>query len=200
MATRPDFAPKATTLTGALVRLEPLTAGHFDALYEAGRPEELWRWTTHRIQSLAEMKDYLETALLWQRQGTALPFVTIAQSTGEVIGSTRFANIDVANRRLEIGWTWVTPSWQRTGANNEAKLLMLRHAFEELGAIRVEFKTDSLNDRSRTALRGIGASEEGTLRNHMIVWDGRLRHSVYYSVIAEEWPRVKALLEQRLGR
>lgn len=200
METRPDFAPTPITLSGRIVRLEPLTRAHFDALYEAGRPEELWRWTANRIQNQAEMRDYLETALLWQGQGTAVPFVTIAQSTGAVIGSTRFANIDWANRRLEIGWTWVTPSWQRSGANCEAKLLMLRHAFEELGAIRVEFKTDSLNEKSRGALKGIGATEEGTLRNHMIVWNGRLRHSVYYSVIVDEWPRVGALLEQRLRR
>ena len=194
------FDPKPVTLSGRIVRLEPLRLEHLDALCAAGLHEELWRWTTTRVQSRAEMEAYVRTALEWQAAGSAVPFVTIDQSTGAVIGSTRFANIDREHRRMEIGWTWVTPSYQRSGANVEAKLLMLEHAFEELGAIRVEFKTDSLNEKSRRALLAIGAQEEGTLRNHFIVWDGRYRHSVYYSVIASEWPRVKALLQARLMR
>ena len=194
------FDPKPVTLSGRIVRLEPLRLEHLDALCAAGLHEELWRWTTTRVQSRAEMEAYVRTALEWQAAGSAVAFVTIDQSTGEVIGSTRFANIDREHRRMEIGWTWVTPSYQRSGANVEAKLLMLEHAFEELGAIRVEFKTDSLNEKSRRALLAIGAQEEGTLRNHFIVWDGRYRHSVYYSVIASEWPRVKALLQARLMR
>jgi N-acetyltransferase len=185
-------------LAGDVVRLEPLAESHVAVLSSAGLHPELWEWTTTRITSEREMAEYVQTALQWGRDGTALPFVTIAQQTGEVIGSTRFANIDRANRRMEIGWTWVTPAWQRTGANVEAKLLMMEHAFERLGCIRVEFKTDSLNEKSRRALAGIGATEEGTLRNHMIVWDGRLRHSVYFSVIVSEWPAVKSLLRRRL--
>jgi N-acetyltransferase len=187
-----------TVLAGEIVRLEPLSLAHVPALTEVGLDPELWRWTTNRITSEREMAEYVEVALRWAKEGTALPFVTIGQRTGAVIGTSRFANIDRANRRMEIGWTWVTPAWQRTGANVEAKLLMMGHAFERLGCIRVEFKTDSLNEKSRRALLGIGAKEEGTLRNHMIVWDGRLRHSVYFSVIESEWPKVKSQLQQRL--
>ena len=187
-----------TVLSGEIVRLEPLGVAHVPALTRVGLHPELWQWTTTRIENEREMAEYVQSALDWARAGTALPFVTIAQATGEVIGTSRFANIDRANRRVEIGWTWVTPEWQRTGANVEAKLLMMEYAFERLGCIRVEFKTDSLNQKSRRALLGIGAKEEGTLRNHMVVWDGRLRHSVYFSVIESEWAGVKSLLQQRL--
>jgi len=186
-------------LSGQIVRLEPLRLEHIQPLAAVGLHPELWRWTTTRAQTVDDIRTYVETALSWQREETALPFVTVAQSSGEVIGSTRFANIDHANRRAEIGWTWVTPAWQRTGANVEAKYLMLQHAFETLGCIRVEFKTDALNEKSRTALRGIGAIEEGILRSHMIVWDGRLRDSVYYSVLPSEWPDVKRRLVEKLS-
>ena len=132
--------------------------------------------------------------------GSALPFATIDTASERVIGSTRYGNIDHANRRLEIGWTFVAPAWQRTRINTEAKYLMLRYAFETLGSIRVELKTDALNQTSRRAIARIGAREEGTLRHHMICADGRLRDTVYYSVIAPEWPGVKAALEARLQR
>jgi RimJ/RimL family protein N-acetyltransferase len=195
----PTMSFDPVVLSGRIVRLEPLTLAHVPALAAAGLHDELWRWTTTQLRTESDLRDYVETALQWQAEGTALPFVTRAAGTNEVIGSTRFANIDRPNRRAEIGWTWVTPRWQRSGANVEAKYLMLQHAFEELGCNRVEFKTDSLNEKSRKALLGIGAKEEGTLRNHMVVWDGRLRHSVYFSVIASEWPGVKSRLERRLG-
>jgi RimJ/RimL family protein N-acetyltransferase len=126
--------------------------------------------------------------------GTEVPFVTVERATGRPIGSSRYMNIVADHRRLEIGWTWVGTAWQRRGANREAKLLMLEHAFEVLGCHRVEFKTDSLNERSRAALLGIGATFEGIFRNHMVMPEGRLRHSAYYSVIDDEWPRVKAAL------
>jgi N-acetyltransferase len=193
-----SFQP--VVLEGRIVRLEPLTREHIPALLTAGLHEELWRWTTVRLGTETDLRDYVETALRWQADGTALPFATVSVQTGQVIGSTRFANLDRENRRAEIGWTWVTPEWQRSGANVEAKYLMLQYAFERMGCIRVEFKTDSLNEKSRRALRGIGAVEEGTLRNHMVVWDGRLRHSVYFSVIDSEWPDVKQHLESRLTR
>ena len=119
---------------------------------------------------------------------------------GTIVGGTRYLNIEPQHRRLEIGYTWIAPPWQRTAINTEAKLLMLSHAFNALGALRVEFKTDSLNAQSRKALAGIGATEEGTLRNHMLYESGRRRHSVYFSVIEEEWPRVRMHLEQRLAR
>ena len=127
-----------------------------------------------------------------------MPFATIELSSGRPIGSTRFGNVDLVNRRVEIGWTWVGRPWQRSAVNTEAKLLMLGHAFEHLRCNRVEFKTDSLNEASRNALLGIGAKEEGTLRNHMVTESGRLRHSVYYSVVVEEWPAVREHLERRL--
>jgi N-acetyltransferase len=198
----PDARPmrlEPVTLTGRIVRLEPMTIEHVPALTAAGLHEDLWRWTPTRIVNEAQMREFVETALRWQTEGTALPFVTCSVETGEVVGSTRFANVDAANRRAEIGWTWLRPEWQRTGANREAKLLMLRHAFEVLGCVRVEFKTDALNQKSRNALLGIGATEEGTLRSHMIVWNGRLRDSVYFSVLPGEWPEVKARLEQSLA-
>jgi RimJ/RimL family protein N-acetyltransferase len=188
------------TLQGSHVRLEPLTAGHLDGLCEFGLDSDIWRWTTTRLRSRENMVEYLEAALDDERKGTARPFATISINSGQVIGSTRFGNIDLHNRHVEIGWTWVGVPWQRTAVNTEAKYLMLRHAFEVLGCIRVEFKTDSINERSRNALLRIGAKEEGTLRNHMIVYDGRYRHTVYFSVIDSEWPDVKANLEAKLAR
>jgi N-acetyltransferase len=186
------------TLQGNYVRLEPLSLEHLDQLCEVGLQPELWRWTTTIIDTRADMISYVETALREQREGSALPFATVLNETSRVVGCSRFANINRENRRVEIGWTWVGIPWQRTAVNTEAKYLMLRHAFETLGCIRVEFKTDSMNQRSRKALLGIGATEEGTFRNHMIVHDGRYRHSVYFSIIDSEWPEVKSKLETRL--
>ena len=137
------------------------------------------------------MYGYASSALDDQQKGIALPFITRDRATSRIVGSTRFGNIDTANRRAEIGWTWVAPSWQRTYVNTEAKLLMLMHAFETWNCIRVEFKTDALNERSRQALARIGAYEEGIFRNHMITETGRFRDSVYFSIIDSEWPSVK---------
>ena len=187
------------TLFGNVVRLEPLSLSHHQALCEVGLDPELWRLSTSSLNNPDDMRKYIETAAQWQAQGTALPFATIEQSSGRVVGSTRFANIDAANRRGEIGWTWIASPWQRTAVNTEAKYLMLKHAFEELGFIRVELKTDSLNTRSRNAILRIGAKEEGFFRNHMICENGRIRHSVYFSIVDAEWPQVKAALEQKLG-
>jgi N-acetyltransferase len=187
------------TLEGKHVRLEPLSPAHHAALAEVGLDEELWRWIPAPVRTPEEMRAYIETALREQAAGTALPFSTVERATGRPIGSTRFANIDRANRRVEIGWTWIARPWQRTAVNTEAKYLMLRHAFETLGCIRVELKTDSLNQRSRHAILRIGAQEEGTFRNHMITSSGRVRHSVYYSIIDSEWPAVKARLLERLS-
>jgi N-acetyltransferase len=183
------------TLRGELVRLEPLTLGHVDGLARVGLEPELWRWIPTAVTNADEMRAYVQIALDERSRGVAMPFATIDQSSGRVIGSSRYANIDQINRRLEIGWTWLTSAYQRTGANTEAKLLMLKHAFEELGAIRVEFKTDALNSKSRAALARIGATEEGTFRNHLITQSGRIRDSVYFSIIDKEWPSVKARLE-----
>jgi RimJ/RimL family protein N-acetyltransferase len=178
----------------------PLTAEHIEPMFAVASDQDLWRWTTTQIASMDDMRAYVETALAAQKEGTALPFATLDAQTGEIIGSTRFANIDRANRRLEIGWTWLRRDRQRTGCNTEAKYLMLTHAFDVLGCIRVELKTDALNARSRAAIRRIGGVEEGILRAHMITASGRLRDTVYYSVLNSEWPAVRARLEEMLGR
>lgn len=188
------------TLTGASVRLSPLSLDHLDQLCAIGLAEELWKVTMTRIRTRAEMEEYIATALRWQNEGTALPFVIIELSSNTAVGSTRYANVDTVNRRLEIGWTWIARPWQRTAVNTEAKYLLLEHAFETLGCLRVEFKTDSLNQQSRNAILRIGAKEEGMLRNHMITPSGRYRHSVYYSIIDEEWAGVKKDLQAKIRR
>lgn len=187
-------------LEGQHVRLEPLRLEHHARLCEVGLDEELWRWTTTLIRTPLEMRAYMETALEDEAAGVSLPFATIEKASGRVVGSTRYGNIDRANRRVEIGWTWVGRDWQRTFVNTEAKYLMLRHAFETLNCLRVEFKTDSLNERSRNAILRLGAKLEGTFRNHMIAYNGRIRHSVFFSIIDSEWPQVKASLEEKLSR
>ena len=188
------------TLTGEAVRLEPLSLDHHAGLCEAGLDPAIWRWTNVRISTAEDMRGYIEDALRLRDAGSALPFASIERASGRVVGSTRYLNIDRANRKLEIGGTFVAPAWQRTRINTEAKYLMLRHAFETLGAIRVEFKTNARNEASRRAIARIGAREEGTLRNHMISPDGSYRDSVYFSVIESEWPQVKAALEAKLKR
>ncbi|MBV9773232.1 MAG: GNAT family N-acetyltransferase [Gemmatimonadetes bacterium] len=189
-----------TTLAGRHVRLEPLSLAHVDALCEVGLDPELWRWTLTLIRTPEEMRDFVETALREQAAGVSLPFATVDAATGRVIGSTRFGNVSREHRRVEIGWTWVARPWQRTPANTEAKYLMLRHAFETLGCVRVELKTDALNARSRAAILRIGAREEGILRRHMISQGGRMRDTVYFSVLDDEWPGVRAALEAKLAR
>jgi N-acetyltransferase len=188
------------TLDGHLVRLEPLSLDHVAGLAEVALDPAIWTWTIARPTTAGELRSWAETALAGRDSGTELPFATIDRASGRPIGSSRFMNIVLEHRRVEIGWTWVAPAWQRTGANREAKLLMLGHAFDTLGCRRVEFKTDSLNEPSRTALLGIGAQFEGIFRNHMVMPDGRMRHSAYYSVIDEEWPAVRERLERSLAR
>jgi RimJ/RimL family protein N-acetyltransferase len=187
-------------LRGTHIRLEPLSLDRLDGLCEVGLDPAIWRWAPKPITTCEEMRIDVETALGWQAEGTALPFATILHETDQIVGSTRFANVDLENKHMEIGWTWIGKPWQRTAVNTEAKYLMLRHAFEELRCIRVEFKTDSLNEKSRAALLRVGAKEEGTFRNHMITSSGRYRHSVFFSVIDSEWPEVKKRLEERLAQ
>jgi RimJ/RimL family protein N-acetyltransferase len=191
------------TLTGRCVRLEPLTLAHAPALAAAGLAPELWRWIPTPVTTAAEMEAWVRTALEEQRRGIALPFAIVDLAGGAVIGSTRYANLAIAEGRLEIGWTWITPAFQRTPANTEAKLLLLTHAFEVLRLNRVEFKTDALNEQSRRALGRIGAVEEGVFRRHRITASGRVRDTVYFSIIREEWPqaraRLRAMLERRPG-
>jgi len=191
------------TLQGTHVRLEPLSLGHLDGLCAVGFDPRIWTWTTSAVRNRKEMESYVATALREKDQGLALPFATVAlapDGSAAVVGSTRFGNIDVSSRRVEIGWTWIHPDWQRTAVNTEAKLLMLRHAFETWNCLRVELKTDTRNDRSRAAILRIGAREEGTFRKHMLTESGRIRDSVYFSIVDDEWPEVKARLLARLAR
>ena len=186
-------------LEGKHVRLEPLTQAHHAQLCEVGFDDELWRLTTTIIRTPEDMKKYIDTALKDFSEGKALPFAIIEKGSNTAVGSTRFGNIDTTHRRVEIGWTWIARQWQRTFINTEAKYLLLSHAFDTLGCMRVEFKTDSNNSRSRNALMRIGAKEEGVFRNHMIMPGGRIRHSVYFSIIDSEWNEVKRELEKKLA-
>jgi RimJ/RimL family protein N-acetyltransferase len=191
-----DLSP--CVLEGSVIRLEPLDLHHLDGLSAVGLDPEIWRFTIAKVDSRSAMEHYIAQALAEQRAGIALPFVTVLKASGKVIGSTRFHSAVPAHRRVEIGWTWLGRSWQRTGANTEAKYLMLRHAFERWGCLRVEFKTSTLNQRSRAALGRIGAVEEGVLRSHMINEDGTIRDSVYFSILEDEWPGVKLKLERMM--
>ena len=186
------------TLEGSHVRLEPLSESHHDALCAVGLDPELWKWIPIQVLDREQMMNYIRRELGEQAQGTSVPFATVERSSSTVVGATRFMNIDAANKRVEIGSTWIAGPWQRTAINTEAKYLMMRYAFETLGCNRVELKTDSLNDKSRNAILRIGAKQEGILRSHMTTWSGRLRDTVYFSVIAPEWPDVKAGLEAKL--
>jgi len=185
-------------LLGKHVRLAPLARGHVPALCAVGLEPELWRWSTEPVRTSDDMRAYVERALSAAAAGSALPFAVTLTADGRVIGSTRYANTAIEHDRLEIGWTWYGLPWQRTAVNTECKLLLLRHAFETLGAVRVELKTDALNTRSRAAILRIGAVEEGTLRAHMRATDGRRRDTVYFSILDSEWPGVRARLERRL--
>ena len=185
-------------LRGKEVRLEPLGLIHAQGLYNRGRVEADW---THLPRScfvdLADTRHWIDEALAVEGQ---LPFAIVETAKDKVIGSTRYLNIRPEHRSLEIGWTWLGQNWQRTAINTETKLLLLSHAFEKLGCIRVEFKTDTRNERSQRALQRIGATKEGVLRNHMIVQDEFVRDSVYFSVISSEWLDVKERLERLGGR
>jgi RimJ/RimL family protein N-acetyltransferase len=187
-------------LEGRHVRLEPLTMAHHAGLCEVGLDADLWRWVTSNIATPDDMRKYIEIALKAQSDGIALPFATIDKASGRVVGSTRFGNIEKANRGVEIGWTWIGKAWQRTAINTEAKYLMLTHAFEVFCCIRLALKTDVLNEKSRNAIVRLGAKEEGIFRNHMIMDSGRVRNSIWFSILDREWPDVKAGLEAKLAR
>ncbi|TME80393.1 MAG: GNAT family N-acetyltransferase [Chloroflexi bacterium] len=188
------------TLQGAVVRLEPLDLAHVDALAEVALDDRLWQWNPWPVRSRDDLEAYVETAVAGLAAGTMLPFATVDLASGRPIGSSRLANISADDFRAEIGWTWVGVPWQRTAVNSETKLLMLEHAFSNWGCHRVEFKTDSLNEQSRNALLGIGATFEGIFRNHMVTESGRLRHSAYYSITDDDWPAVRGRLEARVER
>jgi len=188
------------TLEGRFVRLEPMRVEHCRALIAVGLGQDIFRYFPINIDTPEQMEAYVRHCVAGIEAGEFVTWVTVSRETDEVAGATGYLNIDRANRKLEIGGTRISPRWQRKAVNTEAKYLQLTHAFETLGCVRVEFKTDSLNEKSRAALLRIGAIEEGTLRNHIIMPDGRFRHSVYFSMIEAEWPSVKARLEGMLGR
>jgi RimJ/RimL family protein N-acetyltransferase len=187
-------------LEGQHVRLVPLTIEHAPALAEVGADPDLWTWTLSQPTTPDTMREYVEAALAKAATGTSLPFVTTEAATGRVIGSTRFHNFEPPHPRVEIGYTWIARPWQRTPVNTEAKYLMMRHAFETLGLARVELRTDALNQRSRAAIGRLGATQEGILRRHMLTESGRIRDTVYFSILDDEWPGVKARLEEQLAR
>jgi len=197
----PEPMPVApVTLEGRHVRLEPMAPEHVAALAAACADPAMWTYMPLDGSTAAGMAAIVAAAMEARERGLELPFTTFERATGRVVGGSRYLNIDRLNHRLEIGYTFVAPPWQRSAVNSEAKLLMLAHAFDHLRANRVELKTDALNVQSRTAILGIGATFEGIFRNHMIMRQGRLRDSAYYSITVQEWPAVRALLEARLAR
>ncbi|MGA7220616.1 MAG: GNAT family protein [Candidatus Sulfotelmatobacter sp.] len=200
LTTTPLEIAASFALEGAVVRLEPLRAEHEEKFWEAAEDalDDIFQWIPYRMKTREDFRRLVEKAFAEQARGESIVFATTERSSGRVIGSTRFMNIDRINRRVEIGSTWIAPAWQRTAANTEAKYLMLRQAFEVWKCIRVELKTDALNQRSRNAILRIGAKEEGTLRRHLITWTGRVRDSVYFSILDREWPEVESALQEKL--
>jgi N-acetyltransferase len=188
------------TLEGTVVRLEPIRRDHASDFWSIAKDalDDIFEWIPYRMKAREDFERLVEKAFDEQKRGESVVFATVERGSARVIGSTRYMNIDRINRRVEIGSTWIAPPWQRTAVNTEAKYLMLRHAFEVWKCMRVELKTDALNQRSRNAILRIGAKEEGTLRKHLITWTGRVRDTVYFSILDSEWPEVKAKLEGRL--
>ena len=187
-------------IKGQHVRLEPLTYAHTDSLIAAADDGEIWKSDVTVVPSADTIHRYIEDALLGLERGSELPFAIVRKATGSVVGTTRFYEIVPADRRVAVGYTWLARSAQRTPVNTETKLLLLKHAFDHWKCVRVEFITDVLNQQSRDAILRLGAKQEGILRNHMIMPSGRIRDSIFFSVIAEEWPEVRANLEAKLDR
>lgn len=196
-------AATATTATvrelvGERVRLEPLELRHHDGLCEAVRDGSLWELAVTIVPDPDGVRGFIEDAVAARAEGTQIPYATVDAATGRVVGSTRLMVINTAHRRLEIGWTFLAESWQRTGVNTEAKLLMLTHAFEAMGMNRVELLTDVRNAKSRAAILRLGATHEGVLRHHMVMPDGWIRDTAVYGITRPEWPEAKRTLEARL--
>jgi RimJ/RimL family protein N-acetyltransferase len=198
----PLYIVMPVTLEGSAVRLEPICREHAGLFWDVAKDalDDIFRWIPYCMKVPEDFELLVEKALSEQERGESVVFATVERQSGRVIGSTRFMNIDRANRRVEIGSTWIAPAWHRTTVNTETKYLMLRHAFEVWQSMRVELKTDALNQRSRNAILRLGAKEEGTLRKHVITWTGRVRDTVYFSILEEEWPEVKARLENLLKK
>ncbi len=196
--TRTWFEPPV--LIGETVLLEPLRPDHLAGLTAAGRDPRIWTWMPTDGSTDAGMGTIVDAALAGHAARSMVPFVTVERAGGRVVGSSRYLNVAPADLRLEIGWTWIDPALQRTAVNTEAKLAMLGHAFDALGCRRVELKTDALNSQSRAAILGIGATFEGIFRKHMVMAGGRARDTAYYSILDDEWPLVRARLQERLER
>jgi len=189
------------TLTGQYVQLEPLAESHVPDLAVAGADENIWRWMPYGVVTTEEkMRAWVREILSRQARGTDLVFAVIHLASGRAVGSTRYMDIQPQNNALEIGGTWYAAAHQRTAVNTECKLLMLTHAFEKLGAARVQIKTDLRNERSQRAIERLGAVREGVLREHMLMPDGYRRSSVYYSILAREWPTIKVRLTEKLAQ
>ncbi|RIK30366.1 MAG: GNAT family N-acetyltransferase [Anaerolineae bacterium] len=195
------FEVKPVVLTGKHVRLEPMTLDHVEPLAEIGAGHDFWDFMVYgKIEDVEAMRGWVMDILARAERGTDLPFVAIHLASGRVAGATRYLNIMPNDRGLEVGGTWYGVEFQRTAVNTECKYLLFEHAFETLGAIRVQLKTDSRNERSQRAIERIGGVKEGTLRNHMILPDGVIRDSVYYSILDSEWAAVKKRLEEMMEK
>ncbi len=198
--------PQPIILTGRTVRLEPIGLQHARDLYEVGKDESIWRYLPRPVfKDPDDARAWIESCVARDERPTVIQFAVMRQADDTVnahraIGSTGYLDIDRPNRALEIGMTWYGVAYQRTSVNTECKYVMLRHAFEDLGALRVCLKTDHRNERSQRAIERIGATRDAVLRNHRIAWDGANRHSVFYSIIDSEWPAVKQRLEEMLAR
>jgi N-acetyltransferase len=182
-------------LEGACVRLEPLDVHHAEGLFAVGGDAEIWRYMPRpMLGSVSDARQMIEAARAVAADGSQLPFAIVERATGRTIGSTRYLDIRRKDRGLEIGWTWLGTAYQRTPINTESKYLLLRHAFDDLGTIRVQLKTDLRNERSQRAIERLGAIREGVLRKHVILWDGFIRDTAYYSILDNEWPGVRQRL------
>jgi RimJ/RimL family protein N-acetyltransferase len=199
--TKPTMNPAPITLEGQYARLEPLDAKHAEGLFAIGQDEKIWRYLLRpKLESVPDALGFVQEALRVAATGSQLPFAVIDQKNNRVAGSTRYLDIRPNDRAIEIGSTWLGSEFQRTAINSECKYLLLRHAFEELGAVRVTLKTDGRNEQSQRAIERLGAVRDGVLRKHMVMWDGYVRDTVYYSILDSEWPQVKDRLQGLLNR
>jgi len=186
-----NFFDSSIILEDELVRIEPLEEAHYQLLLPTAMQKEIWEFTTAKVYSPEDFRKYFDTALSEKQQKRSYPFAYFNKQTQQYVGSTRYGNIDFANKRVEIGWTWIHPQMQGTGFNKHCKFLLLSYGFEQLQLNRIELKTSHLNLKSQNAMLKIGAVREGIFRNHIINEDGSIRHSHFFSFIKEEWPAIK---------
>lgn len=190
-----SFDPQPIVLNGEVVRLEPLELRHAPDLLQAAADKTIWNYMPlSGFPDLTAVETWIRDSMASQAAGTDLAFAIVQKETGVAVGSTRYMDIRRAHRGMEIGWTWLAPGVQRTRVNTETKYLLLKHAFEDLGAVRVQLKTDARNTRSQRAIERIGGVMEGAHRSHMVTWDGHVRDTIYYSILDSEWPAVKERL------